>query len=87
MALDNESRFVHVRNELQRGHVSRCPRSWIITTRAMARERGDDDLAAACDIALEILRSDDRRVSTRIPEMARLAGRRTVRQRRADRTR
>jgi len=62
----------HVRGELGRGHVHRCPRSWLL--RVVALEAGSD-LGQAAAIALDVLRSG-RSINPREREMRRLAGRR-----------
>ena len=62
-------KHAHCRSELQRGHVSRCPKSWLRVCKRLALKDGDLDLAAACDIAL----TNYPKGGTR--EMRRLAGR------------
>jgi hypothetical protein len=59
----------HVRGELGRGKPERCPRSWLIKVRAAHKGTG---LAEACDIALDVLRSDSNH-NPRCGEMKRLA--------------
>jgi hypothetical protein len=73
--IDAEYRYSHCRGELGRGHVSRCPRSWLISARAYARSVGDVGMVDACGIALDVLRSGSTR-NPRQREMQRLAGRR-----------
>lgn len=42
----------HCRGELGRGKIHRCPKSWLITARKLAREQGDDNMVTACTLAL-----------------------------------
>lgn len=43
----------HCRGELSRQKQYRCPRSWLRRARAIARERGEDDLYRALDLAVK----------------------------------
>ena len=50
MAITPGYRSQHVRGELRRGHIERCPKSWI---REAKRLSSDPDFRRACDLALQ----------------------------------
>jgi hypothetical protein len=74
MKIDPEYMYGHCRGELGRGHVERCPKSWLISARVYAREHGDMGMVEACTIALDVRRSGSTR-NPRLVEMRKLAGR------------
>jgi len=69
--ISDVDKIEHVRCELGRGHVARCPRSWLIRVRKLT---SGTDLAEACQIALDVHRSGVS-VNPRQREMRKLAGR------------
>jgi hypothetical protein len=48
----------HCRGELGRGHVHRCPISWLRVAKREAQRIGDEDMAEACSIALMVARGE-----------------------------
>lgn len=69
--LTDTYKIQHCRGELGRGHVHRCPRSWLIRVRKLVRDT-DPNLAAACAIALDVHRSGST-ANPRLREMRKLA--------------
>ena len=78
MKPDRKYRYDHCKGELGRGHVSRCPKSWLISARAHARVVGDSGMVRACDIALLIHRQFGPSTKVQVDEMRVFAGRRAV---------
>jgi hypothetical protein len=76
--VSSEYMLGHCRGELGRGKVERCPKSWLVAARKLARESGDLAMAEACSIALRILRGELADTSANIRPMQRLTGRKTV---------
>ena len=75
MAIDDAYVLGHCRGELGRGHIHRCPRSWLIAARREATRKGDVEMAEACSIALDILRGKLADTAANVNPMQLLTGR------------